>query len=95
MFIKLLPGLFHVPYLTRLQTLKLKLKSLEKRRKINEKIFILNIIRNVIDIPFEKYFYFNTNNTRSYSIKLKDNNSRSEYRRIFLVLGVLMYGKIK
>ena len=80
-FTKFLPGLFNVPYLTRLQTLNLK--SLEERRIINDIIFIFKIIRHLVDLPFDKYFSFNRNNTRGHSLKLNLNHSRLDCRRYF------------
>ena len=80
-FTKFIPGLFNVPYLTRLQTLNLK--SLEERRIINDIIFIFKIIRNLVDLPFNKYFSFNTNNTRGHSMKLNFNHSRLDCRKYF------------
>ena len=75
------PGLFNVPYLTRLETLNLK--SLEERRIINDIIFIFKIIRNLVDLPFNKYFSFNTSNTRGHSMKLNFNYSRLACRRYY------------
>ena len=51
-FTKFLPGLFNVPYSTRLNTLNLK--SLEVRRIMNDLISILKIIRNQVDLLFGK-----------------------------------------
>ena len=67
----------------------LNLRSLEERRIIND-IFVFTIIKKLVHFPFDKYISFNTNNTRSQSLKLNVNRFRVECRKT-LVLGVLVY----
>ena len=73
-FTKFLPGLFNVPYLTRLQILNLKF--LEERRIINDIIFNLKIIRHLVDLPFDKYFFPNRSYTLGHSMNPNFNYSR-------------------
>ena len=80
-FTKFLLEFFNVPYLIRLQTLNLK--SLEERRIVHDKVFIFKIIRNLVDLPFDKYFSYNTCNTRGDSMKLNFNYSSLDCRKYF------------
>ena len=80
-FTKFIPGLFNVPYLGRLEILKLK--SLEERRIMNDIIFLFKMLHNLVDLPFDNYFSFNTNATRGHSMKLNKNHSRIDCRKYF------------
>ena len=80
-FTKFLPGLFNVPYLTRLEILNLQ--TLEERRIMNDIIFMFKMLHKLVDLPFEEYFSFNTNNTRGHSKKLNIKFSRLNSRQNF------------
>ena len=41
------------------------------------------IIRNPVDLPFNKYFSFNASNTRGHSMKLNFNHSRLDCGKYF------------
>ena len=66
-FTKFLPGLFNMSYLERLR--HLNLKTLEERRLANDVILVFKIIHGLVDIEFDHWFTFNTNNTRGHSLK--------------------------
>ena len=75
---KLIQGLFNVTYLTKLVLQNLKL--LEECRLIKDIILVINKIRNLVDLPFDEKFSFNTNNTHGHSMKFIVNYSRLEFR---------------
>ena len=82
-FTKRLPGLFNYSYIARLE--QLQLKTLEERRIANDLMFLFKMIHGQVDVDFNKYFSFNSNNfnTRGHSLKLNVNYSRLDCRRHF------------
>ena len=82
-FTKILPGLFNYSYIARLE--QLQLKTLEERRIANDLMFLFKMIHGQVDVDFNKYFSFNSNNfnTRGHSLKLNVNYSRLDCRRHF------------
>ena len=81
-FNKFLPGLFNVSYLERLR--HMTLKTLEARRLANDVMILFKIVHGLMDIEFDDWFSFNTNNTRGHSLKLNVNRSRLDIRKHFL-----------
>ena len=88
-FTKYLTGLRNMSYKERLQYLHLD--TLEVRRIQFDLILMYKIIHNIVDIPFNKYFHFNTNSTRGHDYKLVCQYSRLDCRKYFFTNRVVNY----
>jgi len=80
-FTKRLPGLYNTPYRERLSILDIE--SLEYRRIVFDLILMYKIVNDLIDLPFDTLFQFNTNSTRGHSLKVQIKSSRVDCRKYF------------
>ena len=73
-FTKFLPGFYDKSYAERLSLLSMQ--TLEERRIHMDLILVYEINHKLVDIPFDKFFEFNTSRTRGHSYKLSVKSSR-------------------
>ena len=71
-YTKFLPGMFHKSYKERRDALKII--TLEERRIHLDLILLYKIVHNLIDIDFDSYFSYCTNQTRGHQFKLNINS---------------------
>ena len=81
LFTRTLAGMSNLTYDQRLQ--RLKLKSLEERRIVNDLIFVFKIIRGLVKLDVNDFFEYNSTNTRGHNSKLRVQYSRVNYRKFF------------
>ena len=82
-FTKRLPGLWNVPYMSRLQ--RLNIESLEVRRIYNDIVLFYKIVRGLIEVDFRNFFSLCENNTRGHMYKVNVQHARLNCRKFFFI----------
>ena len=80
-FSKFMPGLWEVPYLTRLQILGLE--SLELRRIVFDLVYMYKLVYGFIDVDFTDLFISNTRVTRGHDLKVRMQRCNVNCRKHF------------
>ena len=81
-FTKYLPGLWDMPYSSRLDFLGIK--SLEERRILFDIMFLYKVINGHTNLNPDSFFSFNTNPTRGHPYKIIGTFARKNAKKIFM-----------